>query len=572
MSKILLLCGALAWVSQAANLTVTTNPAQVTFTYQIGAPKLPAVQTISMRASSGAPAFTAATPAPDQWLTVDPSSGGLPATLNVRINPTSLPASTYVSSIAVTVTGLPQINIPVTLIVSPPAPALGLSATTLTFTMSPFSSSAQPVTLSTNGAPISYSATSGTKWMTVIPAVGVVLPAAQTSLSITVDTTTLAPQAAVYTGKITLALSGASLKSQTITVNVTVNSSAPTITSVWPNKLPLNGAAQTITIIGTNFYSASVAKVQGVATPLATTVFKDSSTLLEAVVPASLLTSAATLNVLVSNPAPGGDSASTVPVTVGNAPSILGIVNAASFAAGPVSPGEIVTIFGSNIGPNNPAQMTITNGFVDQTLGGASVTVDAKPAPMVYVSQNQISIQIPYEVSLGANKAVVITNGVNTANSTVTTAATAPGIFTANGSGAGQAAALTCNIATNVCALNSGTNLAKIGDIVVLYLTGEGIYNTPPLSGGASDDGYIVPNGISPLPQMNPAPTVTIGGQAADVTNLNFYAGPIPGSMLGLLQINAVVPVGASTGTTVPVVVSIGGNASQAGVTLAIHP
>jgi uncharacterized protein (TIGR03437 family) len=277
------------------------------------------------------------------------------------------------------------------------------------------------------------------------------------------------------------------------------------------------------------------------------------------------------LNVLVANPAPGGNSG-TLPVTVGNAASILGIVNAGSFASGSVSPGEIVTIFGNNIGPATPAPMTITNGFATTTLSGVSVTIDGKSAAMLYASQNQLSIQVPYEVAIGAGKAVVVTNGTNTANSTVTTAATAPGIFTANGSGAGQAAALTCSATTNVCALNSLTNLAKIGDIVTLYLTGEGIYNSPPLSGTASDDGYIVPLALSPLPQVSPAPTVTIGGQAVDTTNTNYYAGPIPGSMIGLLQINAVVPTGASTGVAVPVVITIGGNSTQAGVTLAVHP
>jgi uncharacterized protein (TIGR03437 family) len=65
---------------------------------------------------------------------------------------------------------------------------------------------------------------------------------------------------------------------------------------------------------------------------------------------------------------------------------------------------------------------------------------------------------------------------------------------------------------------------------------------------------------------------VTIGGQAVDTTNTNYYAGPIPGSMIGLLQINAVVPTGASTGVAVPVVITIGGNSTQAGVTLAVHP
>lgn len=571
MRKIILLCGALAGALRGATVTLTANPALLNFTYQIGAATLPTLQTISVRASSGTPAFTATTPALDEWLTVDPSSGNLPGTLNVRINPTSLPASTYTSTVTIAVTGLPDILIPVTLVVAPPLPTLALTASTITLTLPPATISAQTITFSTNGAPISFTATAGAKWLTVAPAVGVVLPAAETILTVTVDTTTLAPQVTPYTAKVTLALSGASTKAQNITVNVTVNSAAPTITQVWPNQLPLNGPAQTITITGTGFYNATVAMVQGVATPLTTTTFKDSSTLLQAVVPSSLLTAAVTLNVLVSNPAPGGNSG-TLPVTVGNSASILGIVNAGSFASGSVSPGEIVTIFGNNIGPATPAPMTITSGFVTQTLSGVSVTIDGKSAAMLYVSQNQLSIQVPYEVTIGAGKAVVVTNGNNTASSTVTTAATAPGIFTSNGSGAGQAAALTCSATTNVCALNSINNLAKIGDTVTLYLTGEGIYNNPPLSGTASDDGYIVPLTLSTLPQVSPAPTVTIGGQAADTSNVNYYAGPIPGSMLGLLQINAVVPTGASTGVAVPVVVTIGGNSTQAGVTLAIHP
>jgi uncharacterized protein (TIGR03437 family) len=50
------------------------------------------------------------------------------------------------------------------------------------------------------------------------------------------------------------------------------------------------------------------------------------------------------------------------------------------------------------------------------------------------------------------------------------------------------------------------------------------------------------------------------------------YAGPIVGSIMGVLQINVVVPVGSTTGTQVPVSVTIGGNQTQANITLAIHP
>jgi uncharacterized protein (TIGR03437 family) len=147
---------------------------------------------------------------------------------------------------------------------------------------------------------------------------------------------------------------------------------------------------------------------------------------------------------------------------------------------------------------------------------------------------------------------------------TVTTALSAPGIFTANASGTGQAAAL--NFLNGVYTLNSATSLVKIGDYIILYLTGEGDYAaslSPP-----SHTGLIIPSTLSPLPQLNPLPTVTIGGATATVS----YAGPLVGSVIGLLQINAVVPAGATTGAAVPVVVTVGGNASQANVTIGVHP
>jgi uncharacterized protein (TIGR03437 family) len=355
------------------------------------------------------------------------------------------------------------------------------------------------------------------------------------------------------------------VKSQTVTVNLTLNSTPPTITSIWPANLPVNAGAQTITVRGTNFYGATVAKVQGVTAPLTTTVL--SGTALLAVVPATLLTAPGTLNVLVTNPAPGGDSATSA-VSVANTPSIFGVVNAASYDATAVSPGELATIFGTNIGPATAAAMTVTNGYVDTTLSGVSVTLDGKDAPIVYASLNQVTIQVPYEASVGAGKAVVVTNGGATANGTVTIAATAPGIFTADGSGSGPAAALNYNATSGTYSLNATANPAKIGDTVLLYLTGEGDYNSSPLKpGGTTNTGYVIPDTLNPLPQVNPLPTVTIGAAAATVA----YAGPIVGSVLGLLQMNVVVPAGSTTGSAVPVVVTIGANSTQANVTLAIH-
>jgi uncharacterized protein (TIGR03437 family) len=587
VTKILFVLTAFALALPAQTITVTASPSALpAFTYQIGTTTLPSAQTVSVKASSGTPTFTTAVaPVATPWLTVTPSSGTLPATVTVRVNPTSLPAAIY-STAAVTVTvGTVVTTIPVTLVVSPAPATLTLSSTTLTFAAPPSPPPAQTVTLTTNGAPISFTATSGSAWLTVTTPLGgtsgIVFQGDQFPLTVSVDPTGLVPQTAPYVGKITVATSGSATtaKSQSITVNLTVSTVPPTIVSIWPSTLPVNGPAQTITITGTNFYPTTVAKVKGVATALVTTTFKDSNSILQAVIPASLLLTAATLKVLVTNPAPGGDSA-TFDVTVGNTPTVTAMVNAASYSTGlvagtdiaTVSPGELATVFGNNIGPTTPATMSITAGVVDTSLSGVAVTVDGKAAPIIYASQNQLSIQVPYEVSLGINKTMKVTNGAaGSATATVTIAATAPGIFTADGSGAGGAAALNYSTSTKLYTLNTSTNLAKIGDVVILYLTGEGIYDAAPLLGGISDTGFIVPLTVKTLPVVT-APVVKIGGQAADVTDVRFYAGPLPGSIMGLLQINVVIPAAAATGTNVPVLVTLGGVTSQAGVTIAIHP
>jgi len=48
------------------------------------------------------------------------------------------------------------------------------------------------------------------------------------------------------------------------------------------------------------------------------------------------------------------------------------------------------------------------------------------------------------------------------------------------------------------------------------------------------------------------------------------YAGSAPDEVAGLFQVNAVVPQGVGPGSEVPVAVSVGGIASQAGVTIAV--
>jgi uncharacterized protein (TIGR03437 family) len=550
--------------------TVTTTPGTLTFTYQSGSTTLPKAQSVSVKPSTGKPTFTTSTPATDYWLTVNMDSGTLPASISVEVNPTSLPVGTYASAITITVSGVasPAV-VTVGLEITSPPSTLTLSATNLMFTAPPSPSVAQTVTLSTNDSPISFTATGGATWLSVSPAVGIVLPGELASLTVNVNATNLAPQIIPYTANITVVASGASVtaKSQNILVSVTVQSTTPTIVSIWPPMLPENAGPQTITIRGTSFYTGTVVAVQGVPATLVTTVLSPSALL--AVVPASLLTQGGILGIVVENPSPGGASAPE-PVTLANLPTIFGVFSAASYANATVSPGELVTMFGSNIGPAIPADMSIAGGYVTTNLGNVTVTFSGVNAPILYVSLNQITVQVPYEVTVGPGQPVIVSYAGNLpAVTTVTVAATAPGIFSADGSGLGEAAAINTGATSGLVTLNSTTNPANIGDTVSLFLTGEGNYNPAPLA-GLSNTGFIIPVGFTPLPQMSPLPTVTIGGVNASAGIS--YAGPVPGSILGVLQINVVVPLGSSTGQAVPVAVVIGGVSAQTTITLNVHP
>jgi len=72
------------------------------------------------------------------------------------------------------------------------------------------------------------------------------------------------------------------------------------------------------------------------------------------------------------------------------------VVNAASFTEGPVAPGEIITIFGDNIGPVTPAASTPgDDGFIPKALGGVAASFDGALAPLLYVSSSQINAIVP---------------------------------------------------------------------------------------------------------------------------------------------------------------------------------
>ena len=560
--KLLSLLAFLVPIMAQTSVTLTPSPTSLTFNYTLGT-ALPASQAVSVRASAGTPAFTIAITGTNvQWLTVSPETGTIPAALTVRVNPTSLAVGIYQATINFTATGVANpLKISVTLNVLNSLPTLTLSTPALAFNSPPAQPLAQTFKLTTTGGPVPFTVAAGSAWLSVSPSTGVVLPGAPITVSVQADSANLAASAIPYSGKITITATGvpASNKTQVVSVTFLVNSLQPTITSIWPPSVLVNTAAATVTLRGTGFYASSIVMIGGQNLP--TTVV--GSTVVLATVPPVLLSTPGTLNFFVANPPPGGSS-TTIAFQVTSSPVVQITTNAASGSAALAAPGEVVTMYGQGIGPAAAFTMQDVNsdGFVDSTVGNYSVSIDSFPAPILYLSQDQITVQVPYEVSQGAGKQIIITNGINSATGTLTVAPVSPGIFSLDGTGSGQAAALNLNVTNQTYSLNGAASPAKAGDTVIFYMTGEGDYASSILS----RTGFIIPASLTPLPQMNPLPTVTIGGQPATVT----YAGPVVGSILGILQINATIPAGSSTGAAVPVQVSIGTQAAQSGISMVV--
>jgi uncharacterized protein (TIGR03437 family) len=324
-----------------------------------------------------------------------------------------------------------------------------------------------------------------------------------------------------------------------------------------------------------------------------------------------ILSAAQAVTISIAN---GVQTPVTATLTVTNAPIIDTITDAASLqtpAAGATpkfAPYEMVTIFGANFGPTAGTPVIGTLDSVSRyptsvTAGGNQLTVEVNKqdgsliadANILFVSNNQINLMVPS----GANaKGItglqfVVTSGVNSSQPFLGVPANAnPGVFTTSSSGQGQGAILLANYS-----VNSDSNKAAPGGTVLIYVSGLGTPNStaadtagksaPKFPGScispasyitaegitnpATADGAVILASVIATNMLPPCfssggPTVTIGGLAATVT----YAGWVADSVSGLYQINATVPT-KSTAGDLPVVVTVGGVPSQAGVTVAVN-
>ena len=174
-------------------------------------------------------------------------------------------------------------------------------------------------------------------------------------------------------------------------------------------------------------------------------------------------------------------------------PSVAAFVNSASFQPGPVAPQELVTAFGSGFAsqaitaPGQPLPPTLGDTAITITDSRGAVSV----APLYYVSPGQANFLIPGGVAPGAASVKVTRSGATVLTGSLTVAAVSPGLYSANGNGAGVAAAVAervsassavtplsafaCQSGVPLSCLSSPLSLGGSTDTVYVSLYGTGI-------------------------------------------------------------------------------------------------
>lgn len=188
------------------------------------------------------------------------------------------------------------------------------------------------------------------------------------------------------------------------------------------------------------------------------------------------------------------------------------VLNGASLQAGSIAPDQVLTVFGARFTPD------------------ARVSFNCIPAQVVFSSASQINVIVPADVAASRFAELRIDSSWPV---TLPVAAAAPGLFTTDSSGKGQAQAL-----NEDGTVNSVDVRAAAGSLVTLFATG-----------------------------------VAVGSVAATVAGLPATdVAALSGGTAGVVRVIVRIPSAAATGDAVPVVLNSAGVPSQSGVTIAVGP
>ena len=577
-------------------LTLSTSGMTFNATYGGNAP---ASQNLTVTAASSTSASVAVseqscTSSPT-WLTISPSGGftasAAGSTFSVSVNQSGLGAGqTCAGTITFTTASATQ-TVSVSMIIASSGGTSG-NVTVTPSTLQPFSftiGGSNPATQTLNivntasGTAVTpFTVTSSASWLTTnAGSSSVTTPY---SLIVTANPSGLIASSTAYAATLTINPTGGTA----VVLNVTFAIAGTPVVSATPTLLTFSYS------VGSSNPPTQTVFVSGGGAAATFTATPSSSGWLQLSATSGTTPNTGTFNITVTanplnmNAGPAYNGSITIAgtgtatgITIVNVtftvsaplPTIVKVTNAASYATGPVSPGEIISIFADPsglhpIGPTPAVGLTSANcpspcTNVPTTMGG--VRVEFLPqgvyAPLTYVGATQINCVVPYEVQGVANLSVEVQYLGQASNAFVLqTAATAPGIFTSNYSGTGTAAMGQYDTSGNYQGINSSSNPASPGWYLTLWVTGEGFI--PSTATGSITSTTTV------KPPLGP-PTVLIDGLPAG--GFYFYYAEAYGFVSGLMQVNVQIPTGIRTGQADSISLSIGGNTSQSGVTVQIR-
>jgi hypothetical protein len=187
-------------------------------------------------------------------------------------------------------------------------------------------------------------------------------------------------------------------------------------------------------------------------------------------------------------------------------------VSAASFSGGLAAPESIIAAFGPNLSASTEVATTLP---LPTTLAGVSVKLQdrlgiERPAPLFFVSPNQINYLMPSGATAGLATVTVTRSGTTVSSGRIALDPVVPGLFTANANGKGVAAASVLRARADgsqsfepvarfdqaqnqfvSIPIDMGPDLGNASDRVFLILFGTGWRNGGNLSGVSMQIGGV---------------------------------------------------------------------------------
>lgn len=233
--------------------------------------------------------------------------------------------------------------------------------------------------------------------------------------------------------------------------------------------------------------------------------------------------------------------------SVGGAVPRCRVLHAATWRESQLAPGQLVSVFGDQIGPTQP--VVARSADPPDSLAGVEVWVGDLRARLLYVSSGQINLQLPDGLTTsGQAEVIVLREGRPACAAVIRLAAVAPGLFTEHG-GDGQLLALNADGTRN-----GPANPAPRGSSVRLY--GTGLERLA--AAQASQD--VAASAIAEMEV-----DVRVGGIPVEV-----MLRPLQGSP-GVTEILVRLPEGFVTSGTLPVEVWVGSVKVPQSLTLAVR-